>query len=104
MRYIPLTAHDEKEMLAAIGAKSIAELFDQVPREVRTPGLSPIPPPISEKALLAHLEDLSDKKPRDLVSFAGAGIYDHFIPSVIAPLATRGEFATSYTPYQPEMA
>ncbi len=104
MRYIPLTQKDLSEMLGTIGVSSAEDLLKQIPDELRTKGPVPIAPGLSEKALLDHLAALSRKKPESLVSFLGAGCYDHFVPSVIAPLVTRGEFATSYTPYQPEMA
>lgn len=104
MRYIPLSDDDRKYMLEAIGAASMEELLQQIPDELRVRELLPIGKGLSEHDLLEHMRALSDELPADLVSFAGAGCYEHFIPAAIAPIVTRGEFATAYTPYQPEMA
>lgn len=104
MRYIPLSDDDRKYMLDAIGVSSMEELLKQIPDELRVRELLPIGKGLSEKDLLDHMGELSDALPAGLVNFAGAGCYEHFIPAAIAPIVTRGEFATAYTPYQPEMA
>ncbi len=105
MRYIPLTDSDAKAMLDAVGFKSVTELFDtQIPERVRVRGLLPMDPPVSEMELSRLSDSIAAKRPSDLISFLGAGCYDHYTPAVIEHLVSRGEFATAYTPYQPEIA
>jgi glycine dehydrogenase subunit 1 len=93
-------------MLARIGLGSIDELFDQIPPEVRLDRPLEIPDGVSEMELVADLRDLAarDRSTDDLVCFAGAGAYDHYVPSMVWALAGRSEFYTSYTPYQPELS
>jgi glycine dehydrogenase subunit 1 len=104
MAYILNTPDDQREMLAAIGLDSIDQLFDVVPEEVRLRRPLRIPPELSELELTGHLTDLAarnvatDARP----CFLGGGAYDHFIPAAVDALASRGEFYTAYTPYQPE--
>jgi glycine dehydrogenase subunit 1 len=104
--YLPLTDQDRQEMLAAIGAGSIEDLFKDIPEAVRFKGELDLPPAMSEPEVLRHLNSLADKNKhyQNAVSFMGAGIYDHFIPSVIRHITGRSEFYTSYTPYQPEVS
>ncbi len=103
--YLPNTDADRQAMLAAIGARSADELFADIPAEHRDPPLR-LPPPLSELELRHEMERLSARNaaPGDYACFLGAGAYRHFIPSVVWALAKRAEFATSYTPDQPEMA
>lgn len=105
MPYIPHTDADRQAMLAAIGAPSIEALFEAVPAAHRFPSLN-LPPPASEIEILDELHALALKNHATgcLATFLGAGAYNHFVPSVIDYLAGRGEFATSYTPYQPEVS
>jgi glycine dehydrogenase subunit 1 len=104
MSYIPNTADDQRSMLEAIGVSSIEELFAQVPAEVRLRRDLDIPPALNELELLDHLSALARKNSAagEKVCFLGGGSYDHFIPSIVDYVASRGEFYTSYTPYQPE--
>jgi glycine dehydrogenase subunit 1 len=104
--YLPLTDQDRQEMLAAIGAGSIEDLFKDIPEAVRFKGELDLPPAMSEPEVLRHLNSLADKNKhyQNAVSFMGAGIYDHFIPAVIRHITGRSEFYTSYTPYQPEVS
>lgn len=105
MRYIPLTDADAKAMLETAGAGSVTELIDrQIPERVRVRGLLPLDPPVSEMELQRLADSIAAARPRDLISFLGAGAYDHYTPAVIEHLVVRGEFATAYTPYQPEIA
>lgn len=105
MRYIPLTDSDTKEMLEKTGFSSVTEIFDrQIPERVRVRGLLPIDPPVSEMELQRLSDSIAAKRPGDLISFLGAGCYDHYTPAAIEHLVSRGEFATAYTPYQPEIA
>ncbi len=104
MGYILNTPEDQRAMLAAIGVASLEELFAQIPPELRMRRPLDIPPALSEIELTAHLADLAKKNtgPDQKVCFLGGGSYDHFVPAVVDYVASRGEFYTSYTPYQPE--
>lgn len=90
-------------MLAALGVDSVEQLFDDIPSSVRAGGLD-LPAPRSELELAAELERLAASNRRDLVSFLGAGVYRHHIPAAVDTVISRGEFATAYTPYQPEIS
>src|SRR5438552_1365126 len=93
-------------MLDAIGISSLEDLFAPIPDAIRYKGDLNLPPGLDEAALTRHLQALAAQNV-DLeshLSFLGAGIYDHFRPSVVPALQVRGEFATAYTPYQPEMS
>jgi len=93
-------------MLAAIGVKSTEELFRDVPKKHRFPKLD-LPPALTEMEAAAELEELAASNENlrgDLVSFLGAGAYNHYIPSVVDHILRRGEFYTAYTPYQPEIS
>lgn len=106
MDFVPHTPEDDKAMLETIGAASIAELFEPVPEQVRRDEALDVPESLSEPELLDHMGRLAARSQgvSDLVCFAGGGAYDHHIPPVVKALASRGEFATSYTPYQPELS
>jgi glycine dehydrogenase subunit 1 len=106
MRFAPHTDDDVREMLGAIGLDSLDELFDQIPHGVRLDRPLDLPEGISEMELLADLRGLAarNRHADDLVCFAGAGAYDHYVPAVVWALAGRSEFYTSYTPYQPELS
>jgi glycine dehydrogenase subunit 1 len=104
--YISLTDADRAEMLAAIGVSSVDELFEQVPPGVRFDRELDVPPALGEAELVRHIEELAARNvsTSDELSFLGAGIYDHYVPSVVDVVLSRGEFLTAYTPYQPEMS
>ena len=104
--YLPLTDAERQEMLAAVGASSAEELYDNLPPAVRLRGDLHLPPPLSEMEALVHLGELAAKNNhlREYSSFLGAGVYDHFIPSVVQHITGRSEFYTAYTPYQAEMS
>ncbi len=93
-------------MLATIGAESIEELFSPIPSSVRLQRDLALPPPMTEAGVVGLLEGLARaNRPADsMACFAGGGAYDHYIPAVVRHLAYRAEFATSYTPYQPELS
>jgi glycine dehydrogenase subunit 1 len=103
--YSPNTDADRKEMLDAIGVKSAAELFKDIPARYRNPLLN-LPPPMSELELRREIESMARQNavPGEYACFLGAGSYRHYIPAVVRQIASRGEFMTSYTPYQPEVA
>jgi glycine dehydrogenase subunit 1 len=104
--YLSLTDADREEMLAAIGVSSIDDLFEQVPPGVRLGRELDLPPALGEAELARHIEQLAERNvsTSDELSFLGAGIYDHYVPSVADVVLSRGEFLTAYTPYQPEMS
>lgn len=102
--YILNTPDDEKQMLAAIGAGSVEELFAAIPAELRLKRGLKIPPALSELELTQHIQALgkANTTAANAVCFLGGGSYDHFIPSVVDAIAGRSEFYTAYTPYQAE--
>ena len=106
MRYIPHTDADIAAMLQAVGISELDELFSTIPTDCRLEGGLNLPEPMTEWELHNLLEALSRSvavSPEYRV-FLGAGSYDHFIPESIHHLLQRGEFVTSYTPYQPELS
>ncbi|MFD1887533.1 aminomethyl-transferring glycine dehydrogenase subunit GcvPA [Paenibacillus wenxiniae] len=105
-RYIPMTAQNEADMLAVIGASSVEELFKDIPASVRYEGTMPMSGMLDEYALTRHLSILAGRNADTdrYTSFLGAGIYDHHVPSVINHVISRSEFYTAYTPYQPEIS
>jgi glycine dehydrogenase subunit 1 len=104
MGYLSLTDADRAEMLAAIGVSSVDELFEQIPPGVRFDRELDVPKALTEVELVAHLSELASRNVHSgtELSFLGAGIYEHYVPSVVDVLLSRGEFLTAYTPYQPE--
>lgn len=105
-RYLPMTERDQAEMLAAVGAQSVEELFADIPSSIRYQGVLPMSSALDEPSLLKHMRKLSDRNADAdrYTSFLGAGIYDHHIPVVINHVLSRSEFYTAYTPYQPEIS
>ena len=101
MPYIPHTENDTTAMLSYIGLKAIDELFVDIPADMRPKSFN-FPDGLSEHEALARMEELAAKNAVHALSFLGAGAYDHTIPAAVDALAARGEFYTSYTPYQPE--
>ena len=107
MRYLPLSDSDRAQMLHAIGAKSIDDLFVDVPEAARLGGLiDGLPLHASELAVERHMGALSKKNmvAGDVPFFLGCGAYRHHVPASVDHIIQRGEFLTSYTPYQPEIA
>lgn len=103
--YFPHTESQRDEMLASIGAANVDELFTDIPTRFRNPVLE-LPPALTELELFRELTTLAKRNsaPGDYACFLGAGVYRHFIPSVVSAMISRGEFLTSYTPYQPEVS
>jgi glycine dehydrogenase subunit 1 len=101
MPFNPHTPKDIADMLAAIGAKSIDELFDEIPKDLRTAALTGIPDSLNEMQVgrLMSARAAQDGTP---LNFIGAGAYEHHIPSAVWAITTRGEFYSAYTPYQAE--
>ncbi len=106
MRYLPLTPDDRREMLAAIGAGSVRDLFKDVPAKVWQSKPVDLPAHQGELEVERALSAMAAKNiPSGAVpSFLGAGAYRHHVPSSVDHLIQRGEFLTAYTPYQPEIA
>lgn len=102
-KYIPHTEEDIARMLERIGAKSIDDLYSDIPEEVIFKGEYDIPEAMSEIEVRRHFKSLADKN-HSLKIFAGGGVYDHYSPSVVNHLLGRSEFYTAYTPYQPEIS
>jgi glycine dehydrogenase subunit 1 len=104
MPYLYNTDEDQREMLTAIGAKSIDELFDVIPDDLKLGRALDLPPAMSEMELDQHLRQLAlgNQHAGQKVCFLGGGSYDHFVPAVCDVIGTRSEFYTSYTPYQAE--
>ncbi len=104
MPYFPNTEADRQEMLKAIGAGSVDELFAMVPSELRMKQKLCVPPGLGELELTAHVAALAAQNTSagQAVCFLGGGSYDHFIPAVVDMVSSRSEFYTAYTPYQAE--
>ena len=107
MRYLPLSDGDRREMLAVIGAASIDDLFADVPERARLAGtIERLPDHAGELAVERHMGALAGMNlaAGDTPFFLGCGAYRHHVPASVDHLIQRGEFLTSYTPYQPEIA
>ena len=101
MPFIPHTAVEVKEMLEAIGASSIEELFDEIPGQLKANGLREVPPGLTEMEVMRLMQERAQRD-GSYLNFMGAGAYEHHIPAAVWQLATRGEFYSAYTPYQAE--
>ncbi len=106
MTYIPISPKERDDMLGTIGVKSLDNLFDAIPAKHRFPKLD-LPTALTEMEAADELSGLANANENvrsDLISFLGAGMYNHYIPSVVDHMLRRGEFYTAYTPYQPEIS
>ena len=103
MRYLPKSPVERKEMLAAIGAKSIDQLFSGIPERFRLREALKIPGPYSEAEVIQYFKDRAAENSNGYTSFLGAGVYNHLRSVVTDAIIQRGEFLTSYTPYQAEI-
>ncbi|MDI9422175.1 MAG: aminomethyl-transferring glycine dehydrogenase subunit GcvPA [Bacillota bacterium] len=105
MRYLPLTQEEKAEMLQILGVDEVEELFDDIPEGIRLREELDLPGALSEAELVRHFAELAgqNKNLKEVVSFLGAGSYDHLVPALIKHIVGRGEFLTAYTPYQPEI-
>lgn len=103
MNYFPLTEQDRSTMLQEIGADSFEDLLEMIPRELRLKELA-MPPGTSELELAREMQELAstNRTSPGMLSFLGAGCYEHFIPSIVSHILSRSEFYTAYTPYQAE--
>ncbi|MDH3982451.1 MAG: glycine dehydrogenase, partial [Kiritimatiellaceae bacterium] len=104
MKKTPFCATSEQDQVAmfqTLGISDFDDLFEAIPDELRCGELD-IPEGLSEMEMMQHIRKVAAKNSTDLVNFCGAGFYDHYIPSAVDALSSRGEFYTAYTPYQPE--
>ena len=104
MDFLPHTDQDVAEMLATAGFDDVKALFGSIPSEITLDRPLDVPDSLSEPELARHMAELSNRSRSDVVCFAGGGAYDHHVPAAVSALAGRAEFATSYTPYQPELS
>ncbi|MCI0388921.1 MAG: aminomethyl-transferring glycine dehydrogenase subunit GcvPA [Acidobacteria bacterium] len=109
MRYIPNSAEEREEMLRDMGRKSVADLFRGIPDKLKLNRPLDLPVALSETETIDFFRHLAERNTtrhtgERMISFLGAGAYDHFIPTIIDTLISRSEFYTSYTPYQPEIS
>jgi glycine dehydrogenase subunit 1 len=105
-RYTSATDADRAAMLQAIGVGSVEDLFADIPPALRLGRPLDLPPGLPEQEVYAQLRDLAARNVscEDEISFLGAGMYDHYVPSLVDALIERSEFLTPYTPYQPEVS
>ena len=103
MKYIPCTIEEEKDMLKTIGVDSFDELINIIPDKMKLLEEYSISSPLSELELIDHITNLANKNSSN-VSFLGGGVYDRYVPSIVDFIASRSEFYTAYTPYQPEVS
>ena len=101
MGYTPNTPEEIRDMLAVIGAGSVEDLFAPIPQELRAKSFD-LPAGMSEFELTALMRARAAAGGSDITPFIGGGVYDHVIPAAVGHLASRAEFYTAYTPYQPE--
>jgi glycine dehydrogenase subunit 1 len=104
MRYLPKSPSERREMLDAIGAASVDQLFQSVPEKFRLRDPLPLPGPLSEMEIIQYFQARAAENARGYTSFLGAGVYSHLRSVVTDALVQRSEFLTSYTPYQAEYA
>ncbi len=106
MSYLPHTDDEIRTMLDQIGLERREDLFAAVPESLRKRAELKLAPELDERALIAHFSEHAARNlsVRRTASFLGGGVYDHFIPSTVDALASRGEFMTAYTPYQAEIS
>ncbi|MEN6492441.1 MAG: glycine dehydrogenase, partial [Rectinema sp.] len=105
MPFVPNTDAERAEMLKAVGASSVEELFSDIPERLRIKGLD-LSDGVSEIEALNEIDSLAERnvQTKKMDWFLGAGAYYGYIPAVVPTLAGRGEFLTAYTPYQPEVS
>ncbi|MGX8791536.1 aminomethyl-transferring glycine dehydrogenase subunit GcvPA [Oceanobacillus sp. M60] len=105
-RYLPMTREDKQEMMETIGIEDTEELFADIPGSVRLQKELELKEPKNEYALMKELTAMANRNTstKDVVSFLGAGVYDHYTPSIVDHVISKSEFYTAYTPYQPEIS
>src|SRR4029077_14839717 len=104
MRYLPKSPADRAQMLREIGCKSIDDLFAPIPAEYRLKRDLKVPRQMAESEIIDYFHERASSNAAGYALFLGAGAYHHYRPVVIDAMVSRGEFLTSYTPYQAEIA
>ena len=104
MRYLPKSESERREMLEACGVSTPEELFAHLPEAVRLNRPLNLAPGISEYEIVQYFRDRAARERQRLRRFLGAGVYNHYRPVLVDTVVSRGEFLTSYTPYQAEIA
>lgn len=104
MKYIPQSSQERTEMLRQVGAEKIEDLFQSIPSSLMEERPLKYPKAQSEHELRQHFKNLNESSSSPALSFAGGGIYEHDIPSIVPYIQSRSEYATAYTPYQPEIS
>jgi glycine cleavage system P protein (glycine dehydrogenase) subunit 1 len=104
MRYLPKSPAERHEMLAAIGVKSVDELFSNIPEAYRLKSPLNLPGPLSEAEIIEYFKARAAENSSGYTSFLGAGVYNHLCSVITDTIIQRGEFLTSYTPYQAEIS
>lgn len=103
MSFVPHSDADRREMLAKIGVGDVEDLYSDIPQGLLLHRELDIPPAMSEWEAVRRVNELAARNV-ELVSFAGGGMYDHYVPAAVDHIIRRSEFYTAYTPYQPEVA
>ena len=103
MRYLPKSPAEREEMLAVVGAKDAADLFSSVPEKYRLKKALNLPGPLSEAEIIQYFKARAAENSLGYTSFLGAGVYNHLRSVITDTIIQRGEFLTSYTPYQAEI-
>ena len=103
MRYLPKSPAERQEMLAAIGVRSAEALFSSIPERYRLKQPLNLPGPLSEAEIISYFKERAAENSSGYSSFLGAGVYNHLRSVVTDVVIQRGEFLTSYTPYQAEI-
>lgn len=103
MRYLPKSPAERQEMLGVVGARTIDELFDCIPEQYRLRGALNLPGPLSESEIIDYFKARGAENSTGYTSFLGAGVYNHQRSVITDTILLRGEFLTSYTPYQAEI-
>jgi len=104
MRYLPKSPAERAQMLAAIGVKSTEELFSSIPKKYRLTKPLNLPGPLSEAEIIGYFKERAAENSTGYSSFLGAGVYNHLRSVITDTIIQRGEFLTSYTPYQAEIS
>ena len=104
MRYIPHTEHDIQAMLAVLGVDCVEDLIRHLPEDLRKRATLNLVPGLAESEIIKRLTALAEQQTGPELPFLGAGAYPHLVPVVVDQIVQRAEFATAYTPYQPEVS
>ncbi len=104
MQYTMLSDDDKKIMLEKIGVQTIDDLFSDLPSDILIDTLKGLPEPLTEMEVASLFESISKKNNVEATPYCGGGVYDHYVPASVDELASRSEFYTAYTPYQPEVS